>query len=76
MGHDTPVADSRIHEELSHNCLNSSVEYELALILKELRWITDQVRIFFYKLYAALRDFCTFCNWSSAIAEKNLNAYR
>ncbi|XP_032311863.2 neuronal acetylcholine receptor subunit alpha-7 [Drosophila ananassae] len=44
VGHDTPVADSRIHEELSHNCLNSSVEYELALILKELRWITDQLK--------------------------------
>lgn len=26
-----------------NNCLGSSAEFELALILKELRWITDQV---------------------------------
>lgn len=38
-----PVGDSRIHEAMSHTCLSSSAEYELALILKELRWITDQV---------------------------------
>ncbi|KAH8328927.1 hypothetical protein KR074_006905, partial [Drosophila pseudoananassae] len=43
VGHDASVADTRKHEELSHNCLSSSVEYELAMILKELRWITDQV---------------------------------
>lgn len=38
------VGDGRMHEAISHTCLSSSVEYELALILKELRWITDQVR--------------------------------
>lgn len=35
--------DGRMHETISHTCLSSSAEYELALILKELRWITDQV---------------------------------
>lgn len=39
------VADARMHEAISHTCLGSSAEYELALILKELRWITDQVRV-------------------------------
>lgn len=35
----------RLHETVSsHTCLSSSAEYELALILKELRYITDQVR--------------------------------
>lgn len=34
-----------MHEAISHTCLSSSAEYELALILKELRWITDQVRV-------------------------------
>lgn len=38
-----PVGDTRMHEAISHTCLSSSAEYELALILKELRWITDQV---------------------------------
>lgn len=33
----------RIHETVSHTCLSSSAEYELALILKELRVITDTV---------------------------------
>uniref|UniRef100_A0A182T1C1 Neurotransmitter-gated ion-channel transmembrane domain-containing protein n=1 Tax=Anopheles maculatus TaxID=74869 RepID=A0A182T1C1_9DIPT len=34
----------RLHETVSsHTCLSSSAEYELALILKELRYITDQV---------------------------------
>lgn len=33
----------KLHETISHTCLSSSAEYELALILKELRWITDQV---------------------------------
>ncbi|KAH8288286.1 hypothetical protein KR018_000906, partial [Drosophila ironensis] len=37
------VTEARIHEAISHTCLSSSAEYELALILKELRWITDQV---------------------------------
>ncbi|KAI8127752.1 Neuronal acetylcholine receptor subunit alpha-7 [Lucilia cuprina] len=37
-----PVGDTRMHEAISHTCLSSSAEYELALILKELRWITDQ----------------------------------
>ncbi|CAO1386146.1 unnamed protein product [Diamesa hyperborea] len=34
----------RIHETVSHTCLSSSAEYELALILKELRVITDTLR--------------------------------
>ncbi|XP_050067487.1 neuronal acetylcholine receptor subunit alpha-7-like isoform X2 [Anopheles maculipalpis] len=35
----------RLHETVSsHTCLSSSAEYELALILKELRYITDQLR--------------------------------
>lgn len=38
-----PVGDGRMHEAISHTCLSSSAEYELALILKELRFITDQV---------------------------------
>lgn len=34
----------RLHETVSsHTCLSSSAEYELALILKELRYITDTV---------------------------------
>lgn len=33
----------RLHETVSHTCLSSSAEYELALILKELRVITDTV---------------------------------
>ncbi|XP_017487939.1 PREDICTED: CHRNA7-FAM7A fusion protein-like [Rhagoletis zephyria] len=33
-----------MHEAMSHTCLSSSAEYELALILKELRWITDQLK--------------------------------
>lgn len=37
------IEDPRIHETYSKACLSSSAEYELALILKELRWITDQV---------------------------------
>lgn len=37
------VHDSRSHDNIAHTCPNSSAEYELALILKELRWITDQV---------------------------------
>lgn len=40
-----PVGDGRMHEAISHTCLSSSAEYELALILKELRWITDQVSL-------------------------------
>lgn len=32
-----------MHETISHTCLSTSAEYELALILKELRFITDQV---------------------------------
>ncbi|KAI9589513.1 hypothetical protein GQX74_007682 [Glossina fuscipes] len=39
-----PVGDTRMHEAISHTCLSSSAEYELALILKELRWITDQLK--------------------------------
>lgn len=33
----------RLHETVSHTCLSSSAEYELALILKEIRVITDTV---------------------------------
>lgn len=36
-------APGRLHETVSHTCLSSSAEYELALILKELRVITDTV---------------------------------
>lgn len=37
---------SRLPDALSpHTCVKSSAEYELALILKEIRFITDQVRI-------------------------------
>lgn len=39
------IEDPRIHETYSKACLSSSADYELALILKELRWITDQVKI-------------------------------
>lgn len=38
-----PGVGGRIHETVSHTCLSSSAEYELALILKELRVITDVV---------------------------------
>ncbi|XP_055603726.1 neuronal acetylcholine receptor subunit alpha-7 [Uranotaenia lowii] len=39
------AAGGRLHETVSsHTCLSSSAEYELALILKELRYITDQLR--------------------------------
>ena len=35
---------SRLPDALSpHTCIKSSAEYELALILKEIRFITDQV---------------------------------
>lgn len=38
------VVGGRLHETVSsHTCLSSSAEYELALILKELRYITDSV---------------------------------
>lgn len=39
----TPGVGGRLHETVSHTCLSSSAEYELALILKELRVITDTV---------------------------------
>lgn len=38
------VADARIHQQFPHSCFGPSAEYELALILKEIRWITDQLR--------------------------------
>lgn len=41
------VPPGRIHEAVSHTCLSSSAEYELALILKELRVITDAVSLSF-----------------------------
>lgn len=37
------IADTRINHQYPQTCFGSS-EYELALILKELRWITDQVK--------------------------------
>jgi nicotinic acetylcholine receptor, invertebrate len=40
-----PNVGGRLHETVSHTCLSSSAEYELALILKELRVITDTVSI-------------------------------
>jgi hypothetical protein len=40
----------RLHETVSHTCLSSSAEYELALILKELRVITDTVRKLLFRL--------------------------
>lgn len=36
------IADTRMNHQYPQTCFGSS-EYELALILKELRWITDQV---------------------------------
>jgi hypothetical protein len=50
----------RIHETVSHTCLSSSAEYELALILKELRVITDTVCIC-YK--AIVSYFYSSCGW-------------
>ncbi len=43
----TGSSGPRLHEAVSHTCLSSSAEYELAQILKELRVITDAVSIFF-----------------------------
>lgn len=37
------ISDTRINHQYPQTCFGSS-EYELALILKELRWITDQVK--------------------------------
>jgi hypothetical protein len=42
----TTGVGGRMHETVSHTCLSSSAEYELALILKELRVITDTVSFF------------------------------
>lgn len=36
------ITDARINQQYSQSCYGSS-EYELAMILKELRYITDQV---------------------------------
>lgn len=43
-----PNVGGRIHETMSHTCLSSSAEYELALILKELRVITDAVSLMIF----------------------------
>lgn len=43
------IADTRMNHQYPQTCFGSS-EYELALILKELRWITDQVKIELLKL--------------------------
>lgn len=45
-----PGVGGRLHETVSHTCLSSSAEYELALILKELRVITDTVSLFIIKI--------------------------
>lgn len=37
------IADTRINNQYPQTCSFGSSEYELALILKELRYITDQV---------------------------------
>lgn len=47
----------RIHETVSHTCLSSSAEYELALILKELRVITDVVRYYTFTYTFSLLAF-------------------
>ncbi|XP_053696117.1 neuronal acetylcholine receptor subunit alpha-7-like [Sabethes cyaneus] len=45
LGTISAATGGRLHETVSsHTCLSSSAEYELALILKELRYITDQLR--------------------------------
>lgn len=44
------LVGGRMHETVSHTCLSSSAEYELALILKELRVITDTVSIVNFSL--------------------------
>ncbi|XP_058835246.1 neuronal acetylcholine receptor subunit alpha-7-like [Topomyia yanbarensis] len=45
LGTISAAGGGRLHETVSsHTCLSSSAEYELALILKELRYITDQLR--------------------------------
>lgn len=51
------VVGGKLHETISHTCLSSSAEYELALILKELRWITDQVSKFKYSNTTTLYDY-------------------
>lgn len=45
LGTISAAGGGRLHETVSsHTCLSSSAEYELALILKELRYITDTLR--------------------------------
>jgi len=39
-----PMGGTRI-PDVPHTCTTSSADYELALILKEIRFITDQVRL-------------------------------
>lgn len=34
-----------------HACIKSSADYELSLILKEIRYITDQVILYYYFLF-------------------------
>lgn len=46
LGTISAAGGGRLHETVSsHTCLSSSAEYELALILKELRYITDTVSL-------------------------------
>lgn len=62
------LVGGRMHETVSHTCLSSSAEYELALILKELRVITDTVSIVKVPFTAA--DPCRFRarSWSIRLA--------
>lgn len=42
-----PIGSTRMPDAVSHHtCIKSSTEYELGLILKEIRFITDQVSAF------------------------------
>lgn len=39
-----PIGGTRMPDAITpHTCIKSSADYELALILKEIRFITDQV---------------------------------
>jgi hypothetical protein len=61
----------RLHETVSsHTCLSSSAEYELALILKEIRFITEKVssKLFlfcFFRMYFKTFGFQDLLNFKS-----------
>lgn len=41
-----PIGSTRMPDAITpHTCIKTSADYELSLILKEIRYITDQVRI-------------------------------